>query len=70
MELVLDRVLLSPGIYSLEVILGTGRGLVLDAWSYAETLTILPSLEDDPTLSTSGVFFHHPCRWERSITDY
>jgi hypothetical protein len=63
-DLHLHSLLLSPGSYSVEVIVGTGRGVILDSWSFAETFSVIPQMESGPETSSGGVFFHHPAEWE------
>jgi len=64
MDLILNEILLSPGSYSLEVIVATGFGLILDSWSFAETFSIIPPLDSGLEMPDPGVFFYHPSRWE------
>jgi ABC-type polysaccharide/polyol phosphate transport system ATPase subunit len=62
-DLCFDRLLLAPGNYSMEVIVSTGRGLILDAWSFAESFSVIPCLEESLYNASRGVLFHHPARW-------
>lgn len=59
----MDRVLLAPGNYSLEVILGTGRGLIHDSWSHAETFSVVPPEKSSLYDESPGGLFAHPAAW-------
>lgn len=63
LRLMIDQLLLSPGCYSLEIIVGTRGGIVLDTWNFAETFTIIPRQDHSSFVADRGVFFHHPSRW-------
>ena len=62
-ELVFDSLLLSPGFYSLELILRTRGGWMLDMWSYAESFHVIAKMEDQRADVITDGFFHHPNRW-------
>ena len=62
-ELVFDRLLLSPGIYSIEVILRTRGGWMLDVWSYGESFHVIIQEETGRADIVTDGFFHHPGRW-------
>lgn len=62
-ELAYDPLLLSPGYYSVEVMLKTRGGWILDLWSYRESFHVMNREEHErPDIVTDG-FFHHPSKW-------
>ncbi|GMV66965.1 MAG: ABC transporter ATP-binding protein [Candidatus Omnitrophica bacterium] len=62
-DLTFDCLLLMPGNYTLELIVGSIAGLLLDCWSFAESFSVIPRIEERRYQGTyDGVFFH-PARW-------
>jgi ABC-type polysaccharide/polyol phosphate transport system ATPase subunit len=63
-DVVFESVLLVPGNYTMEIIIATVGGHILDSWSFAESFSVLPRMEVIPYMGTFDGTFFHPVRWE------
>jgi ABC-type polysaccharide/polyol phosphate transport system ATPase subunit len=61
-ELVWDAVLLAPGYYSIELIVQTRGGWILDMWAYGESFHVISRESATGEVVTDG-FFYHPGQW-------
>jgi hypothetical protein len=62
-ELTYDPLLVSPGYYSLEVLLKTRGGWTLDFWSYRESFHVMNREDLDRLGVLTDGYFHHPSKW-------
>jgi len=63
MDLVFESLLMMPGNYTMEIIVAASSGTIMDSWSFVESFSVLPRLEEAPYQGVHGGVFSHPCKW-------
>ncbi len=63
MDLVFESLLMMPGSYTMEIIVAASSGTIMDSWSFIESFSVLPRIEETHYQNVYGGVFSHPCTW-------
>jgi ABC-type polysaccharide/polyol phosphate transport system ATPase subunit len=63
MDLIFESLLMMPGNYTMEIIVASSSGTILDSWSFVESFSVLPRIEELRYQGVYGGVFSHPCKW-------